>query len=58
MPSNIKDTYHFINKINNFKVLRNSLSVIVDVKALYTNKPNNKDIAAVKQKHATTQREP
>ena len=40
-----------VNKINNFKVPKNSFLVTMDVKALYASTPNNQDIAAVKQKH-------
>ena len=51
IPSYIKDTNDFINKINNFKVPENSFLVTMNVKALYTNIPNNEGIAAVKRKH-------
>ena len=50
IPSYTKDTNDFVNKINNFKALENSFLVILDVKALYTNKPNNEGIAAFKRK--------
>ena len=50
IPSCIKDTSDFVNKINNFKVPENSL-VTMDIKALYTNIPNNEGTSAVKQKH-------
>ena len=46
----IKDTNDSVNKINNFKLQKNSFLVTMDVKALYTNIPNNKSIAAVKEK--------
>ena len=48
IPSYIKDTNDFVNKINNFNVLENLFLVTMDVKALYTNIPNNDGIAAVK----------
>ena len=51
IPSCIKDTNDFVNKINNFKVPENSFLVTIDVKALYANIPNNEGIAAVKRKH-------
>ena len=51
IPSCIKDTKYFANKINNFKLSENSFLVTMDVKALYTNIPNNEGIAAVKRKH-------
>ena len=44
----IKDTNDFLNKMNNFKVPKNSFLVTMDMKALYTNIPNNESIAAVK----------
>ena len=47
----IKDTNDSVNKINNFKLPENSFLVTMDVKALYTNIPNNEGIAAVKRKH-------
>ena len=50
ISSYIKDTNDFVNKINNFKVLENSFLVTMDVKASYTNIPNNEGIAAVKRK--------
>ena len=50
-PSYIKDINNFVNKINNFKVQENSFLVTRDVKAFYTNIPNNEGITAVKQKH-------
>ena len=49
--SYIKDTNDFVNKINIFKVPENSFLVSMDVKALYTNIPNNEGIAAVRRKH-------
>ena len=47
----VKDTNDSVNKINNFKLPENSFLVTMDVKALYTNIPNNKSIAAVKEKY-------
>ena len=52
IPSYIKDTNDFVNKINNFKVLENLFLFTMDVKVLYTNIPNNDGIAAVKGKHS------
>ena len=51
IPSYIKNTNDFVNKINNFKVLKNSFLVTMDVKALYTNIRSNEGITAVKRKH-------
>ena len=51
IPSCIKNTNDFANKIINFKVPENSFLVTIDVKALYMNIPNNEGIATVKQKH-------
>ena len=53
IPSYIKDTNVFVNRINNFEVPENSFLVTMDVKVLYTNIPNNEGIAAVKRKHDT-----
>ena len=47
IPSYIKDSSDFVNKINNFKVAGNSFLGNMDVKPLHTNIPNNKGIAAV-----------
>ena len=47
IPSYIKDSSDFVNKINNFKVPGNSFLGNMDVKPLHTNIPNNKGIAAV-----------
>ena len=42
IPSYIKDTNHFINKVNNFSVPVNSILVTMDVRSLYqTSIPNN-----------------
>ena len=51
IPSYIKDTNDFVDKINKFKFPENSFLVTRDVKALYTNIPNKEAIAAVKRKH-------
>ena len=51
IPSYIKDTNDFINKINNFPVPPNSLLVTMDVQSLYTSIPNNERIASVKKKY-------
>ena len=50
IPSYIKNTNDFINKINNFAVPPNSLLVTMDVNSLYINIPNNEEIASVKKK--------
>ena len=51
IPSCIKDTNHFINKINNFSVPFNSIWVTMDVRSLYISIPNNKGIAATKKRY-------
>ena len=51
IPSYIKDTNDFINKINNFAVPPNSLLVTMDVQSLYTSIPKNEGIASVKKKY-------
>ena len=51
IPSHIKDTNDFMNKINNFPVPPNSLLVTMDVKSLYTSIPNNEGIASLKKKY-------
>ena len=49
IPSYIKDTNDFINKINDIgNIPPNSYLVTMDVKSLYTNIPNSEGIAAVK----------
>ena len=45
IPSYIKDTNDFINKIDNFAVPLNSFLVTMDVKSLYASIPNNEGIA-------------
>ena len=49
--SYIKDTNHFINKVNNFCVPVNSILVTMDVRSLHTSIPNNEGIAATKKRH-------
>ena len=50
IPSYVKDTNDFINKINAVKsVPKNSYLVTMDVRALYTNIPNAEGISAVKR---------
>ena len=51
IPSYIKDTNHFINKVNNFSVPVNSILVTMDVRSLYTSIPNNEGIAATKKRY-------
>ena len=51
IPSYIKDTNHFINKVNNFSILVNSILVTGDVRSLYTSIPNNEGIAAAKTRY-------
>ena len=51
IPSNIKDTNHFIIKVNNFFVSINSVLVTMDVKSLYPSIPNNQGIAATKKRY-------
>ena len=49
IPSYIKDTNHFANKVNNFSVPINPILVTTDVKSLYTSIPNNEGIVAIKK---------
>ena len=51
IPSYVKDTYDFINKINNHNTPKESIFVALDVKFLYTSIPNREGIAAVKKAH-------
>ena len=51
IPSYIKDTIDFINKINSFPVPPDSLLVTMDVKSRYTSIPNNEGIPSVKKKY-------
>ena len=50
IPLYIKDTNHFISKVNNFSVPVNSILLTMDVRPLYTSIPNNNGIAATKKK--------
>ena len=50
IPSYVKDTNGFINKINVIKsVPKNSYLVTMDVRSLYTNIPNAKGISVAKR---------
>ena len=49
LKSHIKDTTHFINKIQGRKVPPNSILVTMDVRSLYTNIPKDEGIQAVKK---------
>ena len=50
LKSYVKDTTDFINKINHIGELpENSYLVTMDVKALYTNIPNDKGLQALKE---------
>ena len=51
IPSYIKDTNHFINKVNNFSVPVNSILVTMDARSLYTSIPCNEGIAATKKRY-------
>ena len=51
IPSYIKDTNDFINKINNHNIPKVSIFVTLDVKSFYTSIPNPEGIAAVKKAH-------
>ena len=51
IPSNIKNTNHFINKVNNFSVPVSSILVTMDVRSLYMSIPNNEGIAATKKRY-------
>ena len=51
IPSYIKDTNHFINKVNSFSVPVNSVLVTMDVRSLYTSIPNNEGIDATKKRY-------
>ena len=50
IPSYIKDTNHFINKVNNFSVPVDSISVTMDVGLLKTSIQNNQGIATTKKR--------
>jgi len=47
-PSYIKDTYHFLEKLKEFQVPKQSFFVTIDVESLYTNINNTDGINAVK----------
>ena len=50
LPSNVKDTTNFINKLENVKdISKDSILVTLDVKALYTNIPNHEGVETVKE---------
>ena len=49
IPSYVKDTSDFINKINNHNIPKGSIFVTLDVKSLFTSIPNPEGIAAVKK---------
>ena len=51
IPSYIKDTNNFVNKINNFPVPPNLLLVTMDVKSLYTSIPNKEGITSAQKKY-------
>ena len=51
IPSYIKDTNHFINKVNNFSVPVNSVLVNMDIRSLYTSMLHNEGIAATKKRY-------
>ena len=51
IPSYIKDTNDFIDKVNNFSVPVNSILVNMDVRSLYTSIPNHEGIAATKKSY-------
>ena len=51
IPSYIKDTNHFISKVNNISVPVNSVLVTMDVRSLYTSISNNEGIAATKKRY-------
>ena len=51
IPSYVKDTNDFINKINNHSMPQESIFVALDVKPFYTSIPNPEGIATVKKAH-------
>ena len=51
LPSYVKHTNNFINKINNQNIPKESIFVALDVKSFYTSIPNPEGIAAVKKAH-------
>ena len=50
ISSYVRDTDHFINRVNNFSVPVNSVLVTMDVR-LYNSIPNNEGIAATKKRY-------
>ena len=55
IPSYVKETNHFINKINNHNIPKESIFVTLDVKSLYTSIANPEGIAAIKKAHERSQ---
>ena len=51
IQSYIKDTNHFISKVNDFSVAVNSVLVTMDVRSLYTSIPDNEGMAATKKRY-------
>ena len=51
IPSYIKDTNNFINKINNHNIPKALIFVTLDVKSLYKSIPNPEGIASAKKVH-------
>ena len=51
IQSYVKETNHFINKINNHNIPKESIFVTLDVKSLYTSIANPERIAAIKKAH-------
>jgi hypothetical protein len=49
LPSYVKDTKDFINKIESFKPKKESILVTMDVSSLYTNIPNHEGLVATQQ---------
>ena len=58
IPSHIKDTIDFVNKINYCKVGGYPFLVSMDVKALHTNIPSNDVLLLLNESTTTTQRKP
>ena len=51
IPSYVKDTNRFINKINNFPVPENSFLVTMNAKLLYKSIPKSKGITVIRRKY-------
>ena len=49
LPSYVKDTTDFINKISDLTIPEDSILVTMDVSSLYTNIPNNEGIESIKE---------